>query len=406
MNAGHVLTDESKRLLESAAVAAVATVARMTKEDQLPPEISRAFMKDYNTWHPQAAALNRVKRRTVGTPDEPRTFSFKDIPAPIVRLIQTELKTELRWTFDLGDHKVSLVMYSSSADAATMPSHAAILDAITWLCMLYAKGAGTGCNPPKELVVWVYLTSAKKTASAAEGAVLSAIHANTAFTRTCVPAANEIVIYRAEEWFKVFIHETMHAFGLDFSAHPDSVLTQCARLVRDRLGLAPSNTEVNVYEAYTEFWAEIINLLFIWAPVHTRVKINAMIALETAFSKCQIHKVLGTMGLAGTDFITQSPKMAKYRENTSILAYYILKSVVMCNMDDFFETVPQAPKGGFLGYVNFGMDRQKALEFCRFVTDPGHLRKCIAGGVGDDVCAAAADDPSAATMRMTAWEKK
>ena len=28
---------------------------------------------------------------------------------------------------------------------------------------------------------------------------------------------SEIIIFRNEEWFKVFVHETFHLFGVDFS---------------------------------------------------------------------------------------------------------------------------------------------------------------------------------------------
>ena len=46
--------------------------------------------------------------------------------------------------------------------------------------------------------------------------ILNSSHVNTAFTRTC-PKKSEIVVFRKEEWFKVFIHESFHNFGLDFS---------------------------------------------------------------------------------------------------------------------------------------------------------------------------------------------
>ena len=43
-------------------------------------------------------------------------------------------------------------------------------------------------------------------------------HANTAFTTSC-QTETEICIFREEEWFKTFIHETFHNMGMDFTAN-------------------------------------------------------------------------------------------------------------------------------------------------------------------------------------------
>ena len=46
--------------------------------------------------------------------------------------------------------------------------------------------------------------------------VLDQDNCNTAVTYACA-IKGECLIYRKEEWFKVLIHETMHALCLDFS---------------------------------------------------------------------------------------------------------------------------------------------------------------------------------------------
>jgi hypothetical protein len=393
MNAdGQRLTSESRRLLSDISQ----HVLRRTDNidiQHLPDDIHAAFIRDRS---------KTVKNMHIPSPqitypsaqiDSPATFSFKDIPAPIVQLINTELKKEMRWDLVMPQTgaKVSLRFFVGEVE----PSADAVKDCITWLYMMYNKGAGVGCKPPKELVCWFYLTSAQKVVGVggAGNNVLSAIHANTAFTRTCVPV-NEIVIYRAEEWFKVFIHESIHTFGLDFSDRDDAALKTCADLVRRRLGLNSKNTEVNVYEAYTEFWAEIINILFIagMRPLHV---VDAMIALETAFSVGQMHKVLGEMGLTIRDLITRSPAVsAQYRENTSILSYYVLKTIILCNMGEFLRNRGQGQKD-FIEYVNFGDDVAGETAFCDFVT----------AKEGVVQCAKAVAVPIPNTMRMTVWEK-
>ena len=107
----------------------------------------------------------------------------------------------------------------------------------------------------KTITVYFYFTSLEKKLPKSAVSVLDEIHINTAFTTTC-PRDSEIVIYRKEEWFKVFMHETFHNFGLDFSDMNNDICT------RDILNIFPIDSKVNLYESYAEFWAEIMNALF------------------------------------------------------------------------------------------------------------------------------------------------
>ena len=61
----------------------------------------------------------------------------------------------------------------------------------------------------------IYLTPFKKVLPDNSIAILDVENANSAVTLAC-HNPGEIIIYRKEEWFKVFIHETFHSFGLDF----------------------------------------------------------------------------------------------------------------------------------------------------------------------------------------------
>ena len=89
--------------------------------------------------------------------------------------------------------------------------------------------------------------------------VITPKHANTAFTYSCIPSA-KIVLFRMEEWFKVFIHESFHCFGLDFSQ------MNVAESNKHMLQLFPkcqTGMDFRIYETYCETWAETIHILFI-----------------------------------------------------------------------------------------------------------------------------------------------
>ena len=100
--------------------------------------------------------------------------------------------------------------------------------------------------------VTIYLTPFKKILPENNTTVLSAEHVNTAFTFACEPEG-EITIFREEEWFKVFLHESFHSYGLDFALSESTILRKTIEKVFH------IKSDFNVNEAYTETWARIIN---------------------------------------------------------------------------------------------------------------------------------------------------
>ena len=120
----------------------------------------------------------------------------------------------------------------------------------TWLqvATLYAKP-----NCSKSVKVYLYLTDLKKILPKKERNELNSENANTAFTTSCQPKT-EIILFRREEWFKVFIHESFHNLGLDFAGET------VKHLLSD---IFPIQSEFKLYETYTELWAELMNIIFI-----------------------------------------------------------------------------------------------------------------------------------------------
>jgi hypothetical protein len=166
---------------------------------------------------------------------------------------------------------------------------------------------------------------------------------NTAFTTTC-PKNSEIVVYRKEEWFKVFIHETFHNFGLDFS---DMNISDSTKRI---LELFPVNSEVNLFESYTEFWAEIMNAVFCsFLLLKNKTNINefmsnvtTIIQYERTYSFFQLVKTLRFMGLTYKDLYGKNNKSemlreTMYKEDTNVLSYYILKTILLNNYPGFLQ---------------------------------------------------------------------
>jgi hypothetical protein len=172
---------------------------------------------------------------------------------------------------------------------------------------------------------------------------LDETHANTAFTTTC-PRESEIVIFRKEEWFKVLIHETFHNFGLDFSGMNTDKCTT------DMLNIFPVDSDVNLYESYAEFWAEIVNALFCsFFKLKNKNNIDEFlehseyfINLERTHGFFQLVKTLDYMGLNYETLVKKDKQSAVkrealYKEKTSILAYYVIKTILMNNYQGFLD---------------------------------------------------------------------
>jgi hypothetical protein len=192
-------------------------------------------------------------------------------------------------------------------------------------------------------------------------------HANTALTTACSPDS-DIVLFRSEEWFKVFIHETFHSLGIDFSQM--DVEESNRQITQMFLGCTPE-LDVRLYETYCEMWAEIINVLMISYfskvdgdvfPKYSGVgqtkrkrsksrnrrtstpDISQMVSIaerhlqyERTFTMIQAGKVLKHHGMTYRDLCRGTPDLPKYRESTNVFSYYVLKSILMYHLNDFIE---------------------------------------------------------------------
>lgn len=200
------------------------------------------------------------------------------------------------------------------------------------------------------LKIYIYFTDHKKVLPSSE-TVLDVLHVNSAFTYAC-KRDSSITLFRQEEWFKVFIHETFHCMGLDFACMNTRQLDQRLYEV-----LQLKQDDLRVYEAYTENWAEIINVLFI-SYLSTRDKTNSDLLLqkteimlnnERKFSLYQLCKVLHHNKMFYNDLFSTSEvsinRKRNYKENTYVLSYYLIKAIFIFNMNDFLLWTKQNNRG-------------------------------------------------------------
>jgi hypothetical protein len=209
--------------------------------------------------------------------------------------------------------------------------------------------------------------------------VLNQTNVNTAFTYTC-PVNSEIVVFRKEEWFKVLMHESFHNFALDFS---DMNTEECTR---DILSIFKVSSEVNLFEAYTECWAEIMNAVFCsyyFVREQHRVDVDIddvgiieefltncefFINFERTFKLFQMVKTLDFMGLQYKDLysnnsVSTSMRETLYKEDSNVLSYYIITTILINNYQDFLSWC----NINNLSLLHFKKTRTNITAFCQFI---------------------------------------
>uniref|UniRef100_A0A6C0HRS3 Uncharacterized protein n=1 Tax=viral metagenome TaxID=1070528 RepID=A0A6C0HRS3_9ZZZZ len=219
------------------------------------------------------------------------------------------------------------------------------------------KFSHKSCLKSKDFHIYIYFTYFAKILT---DGIIASKHINTGVnvkTASCSSKhhenINEIAIYRKEDWFKVFIHESIHSFRLDFSENGKDGLKM----------LFPVTTDFNLFEAYTEFWAEIINMTYcamVLDPKFEKViqNMNIMLQIERRFSLYQAMKILKYMNLTYENVITSSEK---YREETNVFSYFVLKLCLMYNFNNFFMCCKKNGKN-LLNY-----DEKKIIRIIDFI---------------------------------------
>jgi hypothetical protein len=277
--------------------------------------------------------------------------------------------TELTYTISLFDRKITMCFVVEDVNVEMhLDKYSHYVDSmLAWMYIINQYASTSSCA--KTITFYLYFTQLSKILPETNVHILDPNHVNTAFTYTC-PTNSEIVIFRQEEWFKVFMHETFHNFALDFS---DMDNNECNSIIRSIFHV---QSEINLYEAYAEFWGEIMNACFCSyyettdktdiAEFVTRCEV--FINFERTYSFFQMVKVLGFMGLQYKNMYSQTDTDALLRENlykekTSVLAYYVIKLVLLAHYQEFMAWCNKHNTS----LLQFKRTRSNQLEFCKFI---------------------------------------
>jgi hypothetical protein len=200
------------------------------------------------------------------------------------------------------------------------------------------KYASKNCSSTMNL--HFYFTDHMKRLGSVDLEALDMIHVNTAFTTSC-SKETDIYLFRREEWFKVFIHETFHNLGFDFSE------MDCSNIDKSMNLIFPLNNKFKIYEAYCETWAETVHILFLlffkgYNKSDAITKFETVLHYEAVFSMFQCVKMLNHYKITYDQLTNKTCPISKkarekFLEKSPVFSYYVVKTIFLLSWNDFME---------------------------------------------------------------------
>lgn len=275
----------------------------------------------------------------------PQGQSYTYCEKPIRDEIESKSRSGYQYKFQINHRvfNVSIISPDKSENVRSYMSKA--IKNIYMLLHVVCQYAKPNCS--EQMNIYIYLTGLHKMLPKENNDTISKVHANTAFTSSC-KTQTEILVFRREEWFKTLAHESCHSLGLDFSAYDNYLIN------KEMFTMFPVNTEFKLYESYCEMWGEIMAILFnIYRHVRHNTKledverklptmiksVETAITREVYYSLFQVSKILSHYGLTYEELIkdNRGHKGCNYKENTPVLSYFVIKSILMFNIDYFMQ---------------------------------------------------------------------
>jgi hypothetical protein len=310
----------------------------------------------------QANSFVENKKREIFSPfqifkNQIKKPKSNHIPSNLWRRIENKTKNTIIYTNQALGKKVEIIFAVEDSTVYKEEYDEYVKYVMVWLYILFHLTPRDRNCAADGITIYFYFSPFMKLLPERKNEALNENHCNTAYTFSC---SNEITIYRKEDWFKTFIHETFHTFSLDFSQMNNE------KINKKILNMFHVESEVNLYEAYTEFWATIINILFcsFFNSANKLQHAEALINADMNYALFQMVKVLDHFGLRYLDLLQEMQTKHIYKEDTSVMSYYIIKTILLLNYNSFIKWCEQENTTYIL---NFQKTMQSQMSFVSFI---------------------------------------
>lgn len=247
-----------------------------------------------------------------------KVIKNKYIPELITNFINNNksIKTSINLTIDKSDYIINLYFFKIPNNIVEIYEN--IIKIIT-LLSTYKKTIYKNNN----YEINIYFTNFKKEINFKDN-IIGPLNVNTGVTSS-YNSEVKIIIYRIEEWFKVLIHELIHAFNFDFK---DNYIA-----FKELKKYYNINSEFNLNESYVEFWARLINVIY-----YCNLKSNNNEVLFEKNFKKYFKKEINHSIDSGLKILSlMSIHNNNYEEKSNVFAYYIITSLLIINYKNFIN---------------------------------------------------------------------
>lgn len=193
--------------------------------------------------------------------------------------------------------------------------------------------------------VTFFLTPFQKKLNLNNNSILGAKNVNSGFTYPYL--VNGVTfIYRKEEFFKVFIHESIHYYGIDKALHKqlNSNINYNKFINLFNIG-TEYIAKIGINEGLTEYWTFIIYLTALSYKKSITLanfiyEFERLYRLELLHIIFQVVKILNYNKLTYSQFLANSSANSsnKYKETSHIFSYYIVKTLLVYNHENMLKS--------------------------------------------------------------------
>lgn len=320
--------------------------------DFVPNDDTRFFLEQ------QITLAKRMKNtRIIDYVEESEMPSISPIVPNVIKtyIAEAPIKKIYKFVLRIGQRTVNIIITFFRKIVKPLLLQFIIKKIELWLLIAFHYAPAQCSNI---LNVQIYMTDIKKTLPVNGGVPIEPEHANTAFTTGCNVETN-IVLFRREEWFKVFIHETFHCLGLDFSDHIDTGKQTLLHVFNIK-------SDMRLFETYCEMWADTMNLIVCNVLDYDKFNVRKIMNLtckqlniERGFAMFQAAKVLRHYNTTYSELFNKDTP-PKFVEKTEVFSYYVLRSLLMFDLNRFYNWCLRNNQGS-LAFIN------PAINVPRFV---------------------------------------
>lgn len=144
----------------------------------------------------------------------------------------------------------------------------------------------------------------------------------------CSVKGEYVMVWRREEVRKVLIHELVHLYDFDIIMHPN--YNAIEREIHKKFKISGIDY---VNEAYTEIFALIIHTMYV--SHRNQENVNIGLTYELLFSLLQCAKIIKFFDGDNYD----SLQHIKFKQSTSVLSYYIIKTLLLININKTLDVI-------------------------------------------------------------------